>query len=110
VVTFLARGAVGLVWPHDGEEARRRPVTGRLLVAANEALADGGVAEPSLAIGAEGGGEQVGVEHVMSVRPGRMSPHRATCVFVGLRITRYVASVTPDLAASLDLWLGSPNL
>ena len=100
MVTFLARGAVGFVGPHDREEPRRRSITGRLLVAANEALPGSGIAQPSLAIGAEGGGEQVGVEHVMSVRRGRVSPHRATYVFVGVRITRYVADVTPDLAAS----------
>ena len=66
----------------------------------DESLACGGVAEPTLAIGTDGGGELVVVEHDSSVRSWAASPHRVTCVFVDLPATRYVADVTPTAACS----------
>ena len=93
--TLLAHHASGFVWPDDGKEARRRPVGRWRLVAADESLPCGGIAEPGLAIGTDSGGELMVVEHERSVRSRAVSPHRVTCVFVGLSATRYVADVTP---------------
>ena len=93
--TLLAHDAFGFVGPDDREEACRRPVGRWGLVAADESVPCGCVAEPGLAIGADGGGELVVVEHERSVRSWGVSPHRVTCVFVDLSATRYVADVTP---------------